>query len=135
MNRIDRVVVFRSLKREELRQILDLELTAVQRRINRGSGARFNITFTEQAKELLLAEGIEYRYGARHLKRAIERLLVLPLANLSATGQLGLNDMLVVDTDSQRSRLAFFRDDDISNRPTMPLKPTPAQSGEARIAA
>ena len=135
MNRIDKVVVFQSLKREQLRKILDLELTAVQRRINRGSGARFNITLTEHAKELLLAEGTESRYGARHLKRAIERLLVFPLANLSATGQVRLNDLVVVDTDSRQSRFAFFRDDDIGTAPTKRLKSTAANSGEVKIAA
>jgi ATP-dependent Clp protease ATP-binding subunit ClpA len=135
MNRIDRVVVFRSLKREELRQILELELIAVQRRINRRSSARLNIKLTEQAMELLLAEGTEYRYGARHLKRAIERLLVFPLASLSATGQVRLNDMLVVDTDSQNSRFAFFRDDAIATAVTKRLEPAAANNSEIRIAA
>ena len=111
MNRIDKTVVFRSLKQEELRQILDLELSAVQRRIDEGAGERFTFVLTEQSKEFLLSEGIELRYGARHLKRAIERFLVFPLANLSATRQVRLGDVLVVDVDGETQKLTFFRDE------------------------
>src|SRR3954471_23458020 len=101
MNRIDKTVVFRSLKHEELRKILDLELHAIQQRINEGTGERFYITATETAKEFLLSEGIELRYGARHLKRAVERFVVNPLANLSATGQVRLGDVVVVDLNDE----------------------------------
>lgn len=111
MNRIDKVVVFRSLKHAELRQILDIELRHVQQRIDEGAGERFSFMLTEEAKEFILSEGIEYRYGARHLKRAIERFLVNPIANLAATRQVRLGDVLVVDFDNESSKLAFFRDD------------------------
>ena len=111
MNRIDKIVVFRSLKHQELCQILDLELKLVQRRVDEGTGARFLISVTDSAREFLLSEGIEYRYGARHLKRAIERFLVNPLANLSATGQLRLGDVVVVDMNEETQKLAFYRDE------------------------
>lgn len=111
MNRIDKIVVFRSLKYEELCRILDLELDGVQRRVNEGAGERFTISLTEGAREFLLAEGIEYRYGARHLKRAIERFLVNPLANLSATNQVRTGDVVVVDMNEETQKLAFYRDD------------------------
>jgi ATP-dependent Clp protease ATP-binding subunit ClpB len=111
MNRIDKVVVFRSLKHEQLRRILDLELAAVQRRIEDGAGERFTFHLTEEAKEFLLSEGIELRYGARHLKRAVERFLVNPLANLSATRQVHLGDVLVVELNQESGKLAFFRDE------------------------
>jgi ATP-dependent Clp protease ATP-binding subunit ClpA len=111
MNRIDKVVVFRSLKHEQLRQILDLELNGVQRRIDEGAGERFIFTLTEAAKEFVLSEGIEYRYGARHLKRAIERFIVTPLANLSATCQVHLGDVVVIDFDEHTEKLDFYRDD------------------------
>ncbi|HEX5734567.1 MAG TPA: AAA family ATPase [Blastocatellia bacterium] len=111
MNRIDKVVVFRSLKHEQLRRILDLELAAVQRRIDEGAGERFTFHLTEEAKEFLLTEGIELRYGARHLKRAVERFLVNPLASLSATGQVRLGDVLVVELNQETGKLAFFRDE------------------------
>jgi ATP-dependent Clp protease ATP-binding subunit ClpA len=112
MNRIDKLVVFRSLKHDELRRIIDLELDAVQRRIDEGAGERFSFAITEAAKEFLLAEGTDRRYGARHLKRALERLLVTPIANLSSSRQLRLGDVLLVDLDRGGKKLAFFRDDD-----------------------
>jgi ATP-dependent Clp protease ATP-binding subunit ClpB len=111
MNRIDKVVVFRSLHHEQLRAILDLELAAVQRRIDEGVGENFTFNVTDRAKEFLLTEGIEVRYGARHLKRAIERFLVFPLANLSATGQAHVGDCIIVDADPKAEKLAFYLDD------------------------
>ena len=111
MNRIDKVVVFRSLRHEQLSRILDLELAAVHQRIEEGAGERFTFTVTAEAKEFLLSEGIEYRYGARHLKRAIERFVVNPLANLSATGQARLGDVVVIDFNSDTQKLDFYRDD------------------------
>ncbi|HSF24853.1 MAG TPA: AAA family ATPase [Blastocatellia bacterium] len=111
MNRIDKVVVFRSLRQEQLGQILDLELAAVQQRIEEGAGERFTFKLSSEAKEFLLSEGIEYRYGARHLKRAIERFVVNPLANLSATGQVRLGDVVEIDINPETQKLAFFRDD------------------------
>jgi ATP-dependent Clp protease ATP-binding subunit ClpA len=111
MNRIDKVVVFRSLRHEQLRGILDLELAAVQRRIDESLGEDFSFKVTDSAKEFLLSEGIEYRYGARHLKRAVERFLVVPLANLSATGQVHLGDCIVIDTDANAEKLAFYLDE------------------------
>ena len=111
MNRIDKVVVFRSLKNPELCQILDLELKGVQRRIDEGAGERFTLSLTDGAREFLLQEGIEYRYGARHLKRAIERFLVNPLANLSATAQVHLGDVVVVDINEETKKLEFYRDE------------------------
>ncbi|HWO02971.1 MAG TPA: AAA family ATPase [Blastocatellia bacterium] len=122
MNRVDNVVVFRSLRHEELRSIVDLELAAVQRRIDEGTAERFIVTATAEAKEFLLAEGTDYRYGARHLKRAIERFVVHPLANLSASRQLRLGDVAVLDVDESGKKLACFRDDDETSLATAALK-------------
>src|SRR5262245_46176634 len=111
MNRIDKVVVFRGLKHEELRRIMDLELDEVRRRIDEGVAESFNVAVTDDAKEFLLAEGTDCRYGARHLKRAIERFVIGPLANLASSKQLRLGDIVVIDIDSSAKKLAFFRDD------------------------
>ncbi len=137
MNRIDKVVVFRSLKHEQLRQILELELRSVQRRINEGAGEQFYFTVTEPAKEFLLSEGIEYRYGARHLKRAVERFLVNPLANLSATGQVRLGDVVVVDINDQTQKLTFYRDEAETSRAAAAMEAVHAMqvTGGDRIAA
>jgi ATP-dependent Clp protease ATP-binding subunit ClpA len=109
MNRIDKVVVFRSLKEHHLRQILDLELQAVQDRIMQSAGTKFVFQCSETAKDMLMKEGLDFKYGARHLKRAVERFLVYPLSNLVATGQIGLGDLVHVDVDGVRNRLVFSK--------------------------
>jgi len=109
MNRIDKVVVFRSLKEHHLRQILDLELQAVQDRIMQSAGTKFVFQCSDTAKDMLMKEGIDYKYGARHLKRAVERFLVYPLSNLVATGQIGLGDLVHIDVDDSRNRLVFSK--------------------------
>ncbi|MEW6209566.1 MAG: AAA family ATPase [Acidobacteriota bacterium] len=111
MNRIDKVVVFRSLKEYHLRQILDLELGLVQDRIMKSVGEKFVFTCTEEAKKFLLDEGIDFKYGARHLKRAIERFLVFPMSNLVATGQVVTGDLLVVDFDQESGKLSFSKEE------------------------
>jgi ATP-dependent Clp protease ATP-binding subunit ClpB len=137
MNRIDKVVVFRSLKHEQLRQILDLELRSVQRRIDEGAGERFYFPVTDPAKEFLLSEGIEYRYGARHLKRAVERFLVNPLASLSATGQVRLGDVVVVDINGETQKLTFYRDEAETSRAAAAMEAVHAMQANKgnRIAA
>jgi ATP-dependent Clp protease ATP-binding subunit ClpB len=121
MNRIDKVVVFQSLKDHHLREILDLELQAVQDRIIGSAQTKFLFECSQQAKELLLNEGLDPRYGARHLKRAIERLLVYPLSNLVATKQVRFGDLLAVDLDSDTGTLIFRKGIDVglpSNHPS-----------------
>lgn len=109
MNRIDKVVVFRSLKEHHLRQILEIELQLVQKRITDGAGTKFAFNCTEAAKAFLLKEGIDYKYGARHLKRAIERFLVYPLSNLVATEQVSDGDLVIVDFNDDRGKLVFTK--------------------------
>jgi len=111
MNRIDKVVVFRSLKEEHLRQILEIELKLIQQRIMRSPAPKFVFTCTEAAKELLLREGTDYKYGARHLRRALERFLVFPLSNLVATRQIETGDVVIVDVDAKDpTRLVFAKE-------------------------
>ena len=88
MNRIDKVVVFHPLRSEQLEQILEIELGMVQQRVLETAKGRFLFRVTQPAKEFLLREGTDLKYGARHLKRAIERHLVYPLASLLATEQV-----------------------------------------------
>src|SRR6188472_2583563 len=109
MNRIDKVVVFRSLKEHHLRKILDIELRSVQDRITESAGTKFVFECTEDAKEFLLAEGIDLKYGARHLKRSVERFLVYPLSNLVATQQVETGDFVMVDFDKEKEQLVFTK--------------------------
>src|SRR5499426_2710689 len=113
MNRINRVVVFHGLQEHDLRQILDLELQALQNRIMRTAGTKFLLHCSDVAKEMLLREGIDYRYGARHLKRSIERLLVQPLSNLIASGQVGFADSVYVELDAS-GKLMFSKRSDLA---------------------
>lgn len=111
MNRIDKTVVFRPLGEPELRKILTLELNMVQQRIfTSAKGAPFVFSLTDAAKEYLLKEGTDMKYGARHLKRAIDRNLVHPLSNLIATEQVRGGDLIRVDMDPALSRLTFFKE-------------------------
>jgi ATP-dependent Clp protease ATP-binding subunit ClpB len=107
MNRIDKVVVFRSLKEHHLRKILEIELRQVQNRITDSAGTKFIFECTTEAKEFLLKEGIDLKYGARHLKRSIERFLVYPISNLVATQQIETGDLVMVDYDKEEDKLIF----------------------------
>jgi len=111
MNRIDKVVVFRSLREVHLKAILDLELGKVQDRIMQSAGSKFVFQCSDSAKQLLLDEGIDFKYGARHLKRAIERFLVYPLSNLVATEQVATGDLVVVDRETESGRLTFVKEE------------------------
>jgi len=113
INRIDKTVVFHPLGAPELRKILTIELNLVQQRIfNPTSGKPFVFTVTEGARDFLLLEGTDLKYGARHLKRAVERNLVHPLSNLMATGQVRGGDLLRVDFDAARGVLTFFKEEE-----------------------
>src|SRR5262244_2148027 len=116
MNRIDKVVVFQTLNQQHLRQILDIELNEVQNRIMASqSDKQFIFRCTSEAKEFLLREGTDVKYGARHLKRAIERHLVYPISNLIATGQIGLGDVIKIDLASSGDKLTFSKERVLSN--------------------
>jgi ATP-dependent Clp protease ATP-binding subunit ClpB len=98
MNRIDKMVVFKTLKPEHLEHILEIELGMVQQRILQATGnQQFVFSCTSPVKKFLLLEGTDPKYGARHLKRSIEKNIVFPLANLVATGQIKLGDFIRID--------------------------------------
>ena len=112
MNRIDKVIVFRALTRENLEKILDIELGLVQQRIiNSSDGRQFVFRCTTTARDFLLREGTDIKFGARHLKRSIERHLVFPVSNLLATEQIQLGDLITVDFDAALGKLIFVKED------------------------
>ncbi len=131
MNRIDKIVVFRSLRHEHLEKILDMELGQVQQRILKSAaGVPFVFQCSQRIKEHLLAEGTDAKYGARHLKRAIERNLVFPLANLVATGQARPGDLIKVDFDDA-GKMTFVREAENA----LPVTPyLPEKASEAAMA-
>ena len=110
MNRLDKLVVFHSLQREQLEQVLDIELGMVQKRVLDAANGKFLFRVTDSGRDFLLQEGTDQRYGARHLKRAIERYVVYPLANLLATQQVRVGDLVRIDWDGQHKELTFVRE-------------------------
>jgi ATP-dependent Clp protease ATP-binding subunit ClpB len=110
MNRLDKVVVFHPLKREQLQEVLDIELGQVQQRVLDTAKGQFLFRVTDAGRDFLLREGTDQRYGARHLKRAIERHVVYPLANLLATDQVTLGDLVRIDWDEVHKQLTFVRE-------------------------
>ncbi len=110
MNRLDKVVVFHPLKCDELDEVLEIELGQVQKRVSDSTARPFLFRITDEGREFLLEKGTDQRYGARHLKRAIERYLVSPIARLLATAQVRPGDVLLIDRHPGEKGLAFIRD-------------------------
>jgi ATP-dependent Clp protease ATP-binding subunit ClpB len=125
MNRLDKVVVFHPLKREQLEEVLGIELGHVQQRVLETAKGQFLFRVTDNGREFLLQEGTDQRYGARHLKRAIERHVVYPLANLLATEQVHLGDLVRIDWDRQHDGLTFVREGEGALVQTEPAEADP----------
>src|SRR5271168_703633 len=137
MNRLDKVVVFHPLKREQLEEVLAIELGHVQQRVLETAKGQFLFRVTAPGKEFLLQEGTDQRYGARHLKRAIERHVVYPLANLLATEQVHLGDLVCIDWNKKQEGLSFVREGENLAIPARRAEPvaatraTQARSGKS----
>jgi ATP-dependent Clp protease ATP-binding subunit ClpB len=131
MNRLDKVVVFHPLRQSQLEQILEIELGMVQRRILDTARAKFLFRVTPAAKAFLLREGTDLKYGARHLKRAIERYIVFSLANLLATAQVQLGDILRIDWDEREQGLVFEKEGEGAVLPV----PAPIAAGSQAVCA
>ncbi|HXN26716.1 MAG TPA: AAA family ATPase, partial [Candidatus Acidoferrales bacterium] len=132
MNRIDKTVVFRPLRSAQLEQILDIELAMVQQRVLETVKGRFLFRVTQPAREFLLKEGTDMKYGARHLKRAIERHLVYPLASLLATEQVSLGDVISIDWHGGELGLTFLKEAEGAMLPMpSPLADAPGEAAAA----
>src|SRR3982074_669552 len=137
MNRLDKVVVFHPLRREQLEEVLEIELGQVQQRVLETAKGQFLFRVAPAGRDFLLQEGTDQRYGARHLKRAIERHVVYPLANLLATEQVHLGDLVCIDWNKEQDRLTFVREGEnlaIPARkpePVAPARAIPAKSGQS----
>jgi len=127
MNRLDKLVVFHPLHRKQLEQVLDIELAMVQQRVLETAKGQFLFRVTTKGRDFLLQEGTDQRYGARHLKRAIERHVVYPMANLLATDQVRLGDMICIDWEPSGDHLDFIREGENVAIPVRRPDPTIAQ--------
>src|SRR5881394_2771432 len=136
MNRLDKVVVFHPLRRVQLEKVLEIELGQVQQRVLETAKGQFLFRVTDTGRDFLLQEGTDQRYGARHLKRAIERHVVYPLANLLATEQIHLGDLVCIDYNKKQEGLTFTREGENLSvpvrkiEPVIPVKAAQAKSGK-----
>src|SRR6266852_5969127 len=136
MNRLAKVVVFHPLRREQLEEVLEIELRQVQKRVLDSTTRPFFFRITGECREFLLEEGTDQRYGARHLKRAIERYVVYPIARLLATAQVHQGDALVIDRHPGEDSLLFVRDTGkLSSNPNIDFLPNTGQLITAEIPA
>ena len=94
LNRVDEIIVFRPLSRDQIRAIVDILMERIKREI-RGQG--MSLTMTEAAQELLATEGYDPQYGARPLRRAIQRLVEDPLSDDMLRGKFAAGDEIVLD--------------------------------------
>jgi ATP-dependent Clp protease ATP-binding subunit ClpA len=104
LNRIDEVIVFHALAEEELTRIVDLLLADLQRRLVEHA---LTLELTTAARRLIAAEGHDPAFGARPLKRAIQRLVENPLARALLEGRFAPGSTIVADADAMSGTLVF----------------------------
>jgi ATP-dependent Clp protease ATP-binding subunit ClpB len=113
LNRIDDIVIFRPLGEEQLKHIVDLRLADLKRLL---ADRRITLELTDAAKQQLLMSGYDRAYGARPLKRAIQRLIQDPLALRILDGEIVHGDSVLVDADPLNGKLKF----EVENRAAVP---------------
>ena len=106
LNRVDDIIIFRPLTHEDIAQIVDIQVKRVEKLL---ADRKLTIDVTPAAKQLLVAEGYDPVYGARPLKRAIQRLLQNPLAVSVLEGQYAEGDRVRVDRSKDGNSLSFER--------------------------
>jgi ATP-dependent Clp protease ATP-binding subunit ClpB len=104
LNRVDEIIVFHALSKAEMRTIIDIQLRGLMKRLE---DRKIRVELTERAKDVLIAEGYDPTYGARPLKRAVQRLVLDPLAVRVLEGEFGEGD--VIRIDAVGNELAFSK--------------------------
>jgi len=104
INRIDEVIFFHALSEAHIKEIIEIQVSQLLKRLEE---RKIHVTLTDPAKDLLVREGYDPMYGARPLKRAIQRLVLDPLALRVLEGEFGEGDQVVVDAEADR--LAFSK--------------------------
>jgi ATP-dependent Clp protease ATP-binding subunit ClpB len=106
LNRVDDVIIFRPLSHEDIGQIVDIQIHRVEQLV---ADRKLALDITPAAKQLMVAEGYDPVYGARPLKRAIQRLLQNPLAMAVLEGKYAEGDRIRVDRAKDGNSLSFQR--------------------------
>jgi ATP-dependent Clp protease ATP-binding subunit ClpB len=104
LNRVDDIIIFNPLGKEQLTKIVDLRLEDLRKLL---ADRKISLELTPEAKELVFTEGYDPNYGARPLKRAIQRLIQDPLAMKILDGEVLHGDHVVVDVDKKERKLTF----------------------------
>jgi ATP-dependent Clp protease ATP-binding subunit ClpB len=104
LNRVDDIIVFSPLGEAQLTRIVDLQLANVRRML---ADRRITIELTKPAKEMIFLEGYDRAFGARPLKRAIQRMIQDPLAMKILDGEVLHGDHVLIDADMENHRLSF----------------------------
>jgi len=99
LNRIDEIVIFNYLRKEQIKNIVDLELSKVEKRL---AAKEIKIDISEKAKELLVKEGFDPNLGARPLKRVIQRLILDPLSIKIVTGEISAGSRILIDANKDK---------------------------------
>jgi ATP-dependent Clp protease ATP-binding subunit ClpB len=101
--------VFHPLPASQLRQVVDIEIERLELRLQRATGSEINLRLSDQAVDFLLERGTDRRYGARHLKRVLEKYLVFPFSSFIDTQQMGSAGTLNVGLDHSKQKLTFCK--------------------------
>jgi len=96
LNRIDEIVIFNYLKKEQIKKIVDLELSKIEKRLN---AKEIKIEISEKAKDLLVKEGFDSNLGARPLKRVLQRLILDPLSIKIVTNEISEGNRVLIDEE------------------------------------
>ena len=99
LNRIDEIVIFNYLKKDEIKKIVELELSKVEKRLR---AKEISIKVSEGAKELLLKDGFDPNLGARPLKRTIQRLILDPLSVKIVVNEISEGSMVLIDASGNK---------------------------------
>jgi ATP-dependent Clp protease ATP-binding subunit ClpC len=122
LNRLDDVIIFRHLNKEDLKKVIDFELHKVRDRLRERG---YEIDLTEEAKEFIIKQGSNLDYGARPLRRAIEQRIEDPLAEELLRGAFEGKNTIVIDafkdTDGKVVRLEFRGENRENNQATEPM--------------
>ena len=104
LNRVDDIIIFHPLGKEQLVKIIELRLEDVRRLL---ADRKISLELTDAAKELLFTEGYDPNFGARPLKRAIQKLVQDPLALKILDGEVLHGDHVIVDADKKAAKMTF----------------------------
>ena len=104
LNRVDDIIVFRPLGKDQLVKIIELRLEDVRRLL---ADRKISLELTDAAKELLFTQGYDPNFGARPLKRAIQKLVQDPLALKILDGEVLHGDHVIVDGDKKAGKMKF----------------------------